>query len=86
MATYQEQIAQRREETRRKALVSCAELSQINNAMMILEREGIIDAEARIVFLKAYVIKHPEINKALGDEYSSQRSTASEGSDNAQAE
>lgn len=65
MATYQEQIEKNAKSLTATAMVACHELSHIAEAMSLLERDGIIDAEARIAFCKAFVLKHPEINQAL---------------------
>ena len=65
MATYQEQLEKARESKVAKAMVAYVELGKINDVMVILERDGIIKQEDRFVFLKAYMNKHPEINRAL---------------------
>ena len=65
MGTYQEQIAKAEQSTVSKALVAMAELGQIHEALVILERNGILNTEVRLTFCKAFVMKHPEINEAL---------------------
>lgn len=65
MATYQEQLAEAELRNTRAAVVACAELNTLNDGLRLLERDGIIDQEARFCFIKAFVQKHPEINKAI---------------------
>ena len=65
MATYQEQIEKHKQSKVSKAMVAVAELNQIHEAMLILERDGIFTTQDRFLFCKAFVLKHPEINEAL---------------------
>ena len=75
MATYQEQIAAQQESKARKAMSACVELAKIADATLILERDGLLSAEGRLTFLKAFVRRHPEINETL------ERQSAAEGSE-----
>jgi hypothetical protein len=65
MATYQEQLDKTRSSKVTRAMVAMAELAQISDAMVLLERDGIVDTEGRIAFCKAFFLAHPEINEAI---------------------
>lgn len=65
MATYQEQIAKQEASKTTKAMVSMAELGSLGETLGWLVRDGILNNEERILFLKAYVLKHPEIQERI---------------------
>lgn len=49
-------------------MIAFVELGTLGRALAILERDKIIDAEARICFLKAYILEHPDINEMLAEQ------------------
>ena len=65
MATYQEQIARLDKENVSKVLVAFAELGSIGDALAILQREKIINQDARLAMMALYVKQHPEIEREL---------------------